>query len=338
MALSRLISQVIHKMQGLTVKSFNARGLGDKFKRRLIFDWLRQNERGLVCLQETHSTKETEGIWKSQWGGKIIFSHGISNSSGVAVLVPPGLDIDIINHVSDIEGRLLIMEANYEEHNFILCNVYAPTKDKKEEQLAFLEKLRKQLENYLDRDLIIGGDFNACINPEIDKSGGTKESQSLYAKEIESLQEEFNLCDVWRIRHPNLKRYSRRDRTRAGLVQSRLDFWLISTQLENKVTETDIHPGRRSDHSLISLKINFIVGEKRGRGFWKMNTSLLHDQDYLMKIRNVIQYCKQKYESLEDKRLLWDTMKCEIRAETISFSCHKAKTRKQEEVLLTERL
>ena len=241
------------------------------------------------------------------------------------------MQIDITNHTGDDEGRLLVIDVNYEGHNFILCNVYAPTKDKMDKQLIFLTLLRNHLENHLDKELILGGDFNVCIDPDIDKTGGTEENQSVYAKEIVSLQEEFGLSDVWRVRNPTVKRYTRRDRTRAGLVQSRLDFWLISTQLEQKVLKTDVLPGRRSDHSLITLKIEVIPGEKHGRGFWKMNTSLLKDRAYLDQTRKLIEICKQKYRDLDDKRLLWDVMKCEIRADTISYSCYKAKVQRETE-------
>ena len=156
------------------IHSFNARGLGDSFKRRAIFDWLRQNHQGIIFLQETHSTKDTENIWKTQWGGQILFSHGKSNSSGVAVLFPTDMQIDITNHTGDDEGRLLVIDVNYEGHNFILCNVYAPTKDKMDKQLFFLTILRNHLENHLDKELILGGDFNVCIDPDIDKTGGTE--------------------------------------------------------------------------------------------------------------------------------------------------------------------
>jgi hypothetical protein len=60
--------------------------------------------------------------------------------------------------------------------------------------------------------------------------------------------------------------------------------------------------------------------------------------DYLDKIKSVIADCKEKYQNLEDKRLLWDVMKCEIRADTISYACHKAKVQRRMELELSERL
>lgn len=69
-----------------------------------------------------------------------------------------------------------------------------------------------------------------------------------------------------------------------------------------------------------------------------MNTNLLQDEDYLNQIKRLIRQCKDKYKDLNDKRLVWDVTKCEIRAETISYACYKSKSRKQMENELIKRL
>ncbi len=50
----------------------NANGLGDKAKRIAVFTKLKKLGKGIFLLQETHSTKATENIWKSQWGNQNI--------------------------------------------------------------------------------------------------------------------------------------------------------------------------------------------------------------------------------------------------------------------------
>ena len=45
------------------------RGLANNEKRRAIFDKHRANA-DILILQETHSCKEFENIWVSEWGGK----------------------------------------------------------------------------------------------------------------------------------------------------------------------------------------------------------------------------------------------------------------------------
>ncbi len=72
----------------LLLNSLNCRGLADGRKRRAIFQWLKTYHKGIVLLQETHSTSSCEKQWLSEWGGEIFFSHGNYNARGVAILLP----------------------------------------------------------------------------------------------------------------------------------------------------------------------------------------------------------------------------------------------------------
>ena len=90
----------------------------------------------------------------------------------------------------------------------------------------------------------------------------------------------------------------------------------------------DILPGRRSDHNIISIYLERTDAGKRGRGFWKLNTSLLKDNLYLGKIRACIENCKIKYGDITDSRLLWDVTKGDIRLETIIILSRYQKLKK----------
>ena len=46
------------------------------------------------------------------------------------------------------------------------------------------------------------------------------------------------------------------------------------------VASADIVPAFKTDHSLITLNIS-LHSNPRGRGFWKLNASLLTDTDYI---------------------------------------------------------
>ena len=50
------------------ILSYDTRGLGDERKRRKIFNYIKKNTSGkaVVFLQETHSTKKHENLWKYQ--------------------------------------------------------------------------------------------------------------------------------------------------------------------------------------------------------------------------------------------------------------------------------
>ena len=63
--------------------SLNLRGLNQARKRRQLFRWLHNYKFDVIFLHETYSTQNVEAIWKSQWGGNIIYSHGRNHSKGV---------------------------------------------------------------------------------------------------------------------------------------------------------------------------------------------------------------------------------------------------------------
>ena len=307
--------------------SFNTRGLGDRKKRRSVFQWLRTYHNGIILLQETHCVANSEGQWKQDWGGNIFFSHGNNLSRGVAIMLPKSMEFEVHNEISDEQGRFLLLDITIEECNFFVINIYAPTKDKEAEQADFISYVKTILQEYYDKNMIIGGDFNICLNPDIDKKGGKNEKISAVSNDLEDFQTEFNLIDIWRVMNPNSRKFTWRGNTRNGLVQSRLDFWLISAHMIYDFIFTDIRPGIKSDHSLITFKIK--ETQQRGRGFWKFNASLLKDMTFIDKIKRLIIECTEKYSTITNKALLWDVVKCEIRSEAVSYSVWKAKEDKQ---------
>ena len=169
---------------------------------------------------------------------------------------------------------------------FVLVNVYAPTKDKYVKQNDFLKDLHELIENYSEKNLLIGGDFNVYLNPKCDKRGGVAESQSDYSKNLQGLITEFNLVDIWRLRNQDKFQFTRREKTKSGIVQSRLDYWIVSSALEYSIERVDIKPGYCSDHSILNVRIELIGTQTRGKSTWKFNNNLLHDDKYLALVKN----------------------------------------------------
>ena len=64
---------------------------------------------------------------------------------------------------------------------------------------------------------------------------------------------ENDLCDIYRIRNPQEKRFTWRRKTL--FKQKRLDFFLVSDMLQDNIRTVDIIPSVQSDHSAIILKI-----------------------------------------------------------------------------------
>ena len=95
----------------------------------------------------------------------------------------------------------------------------------------------------------------------------------------------------------------------------------------NMSENATITPGFRTDHSLISLKLQ-VHDQKREPGFWKLNTSLLVDKDYVDRIKGVIDSISKYFKSQNtNPDLLWELVKAEVRGESIKYSSFKKKQR-----------
>ena len=313
----------------LELSSLNVRGLNNQKKRKTIFQWLKSSHPGIVLLQETHSLEEDEKAWVSEWDNDIIFAHGTNNSRGVAILLDSKYEY-IINKVDrDLQGRFIILNLSIDSVVFVIVNIYAPTKDDAYSQKVFYDELAKNLDAYIDCNIIIGGDFNVCLNPTLDKQGGIKEKQSLCAKQIETIAENLDLIDIWRALNENTKRFTWRSQTRKGRVSSRLDYWLISSHLCFDIQSTEIEPSIKTDHSLVSMTLALRESPERGRGTWKFNNSLLTDKDYVDRIIAFLETCDTKYISINNRAMMWDVLKCELRGITIEYSINKAREKRK---------
>jgi exodeoxyribonuclease-3 len=262
---------------------------------------------------------------KKCWPGQIFFSHGTTNSKGVAILLHIDLKVDIDNVVIDPNGRYLIIEGCIAENNIALCNYYAPTSDKPCEQIELLDILQSLLSN-VHHKLILAGDMNTWLQPTLDKYGNSKLTKT--ARKLNDILEQYDLIDIWRILNPETKRYTWRSKGKRGIQQSRLDYFLVANSFIYRVGKCEIGPSIYSDHNIISLEIKCKPNNVRGRGFWKFNTSLLRDKEYVDKINNIIDETIENHKEIKNYGLLWDTVKMRIRGASISYSSYKSKINK----------
>ena len=271
-------------MDRLCTGSLNVRGLGDITKRKSIFNFLKSKRFDIYLLQEVHCTADTTNLWKQQWGGKIYMSHGTTNSRGAMILINPKMDCEVELQFTDTEGRLLGISAVINGKTYLIINVYGPNEDKP----TFFQDMIHMIGNCPDYDhLLIGGDFNFVLNPEMDRMDSMLNHTNCQELIAEYIKKE-NLCDIWRSRNPEIKQYTWcRQFIKGKLSASRIDFFLISEHLGSKVKTIDINVGFRTDHSLIELSID-LHENSRGPGVWKLNNLILNEDEYVELIKNCI--------------------------------------------------
>lgn len=91
------------------------------------------------------------------------------------------------------------------------------------------------------------------------------------------------------------------------------------------VESTDITPAIKTDHPAIELVSKDSHQRVKGPGYWKMNVSLLEDENYLNELKNNLPEWKTTgISNLSDKRSNWDWLKYKIRNHAIYYSKQQA--------------
>ena len=117
--------------------------------------------------------KSIEKIWKSQWRGQCIFSHGTSASKGCAVLIKKNCGVKIHFVKNDTLGRFNIIDLSVDNYRFTLCNIYAPNDDTPE----FFQEIFSIVDKIKPDNYIVAGDFNTTLGHLDKKSSlGTNSS------------------------------------------------------------------------------------------------------------------------------------------------------------------
>ena len=131
---------------------------------------------------------------------------------------------------------------------------------------------------------------------------------------------------IWRIRNPKEKRFTWRQKT--PVIQRRLDYGLVSSVI----------PSLKSNHSTIVLSLNGTENGPRGPSYWKLNSSLLDDMEYVSLINTKYRLWNDEFKDVKDPRVFCDLMKYKIRQESIFYSKMKAKERRSKMATLEARL
>ena len=321
----------------MNIISFNANGLADYKKRIDVFDFLKSKKPSIVLLQETHWTNDLENVIRSEWGFDIIVNGIATNKNGVAVLFCNNFEYTLHNIEKCPNGSFIILDITINKKRVTLVNTYGPSGT---DSPAYFRKLFEKIENTTNENIVLVGDINVALDPNLDTSMYNRQNKPNAGKTIHEKMHLLNLVDVWRETHPNKRQYTwNKFNTNK---QGRLDYFLISKILMPYITDANICTGYRSDHSIISLKFKGYT-QKRDRSFWKFNNSLLKDPAYINVIKDVIKETKLQYgasiynvdnieginnDSLQltiNDQLFFEVLLMEIRGKTISYSSFKKK-------------
>ena len=335
-------------MAAINVFSCNVRGLGEQHKRRDVIHFLKNNKCDILMLQDTHLTQEKTSSFNSLWNGKAYHSCFKNNSRGTSILFNKNIQHEVINTFTDEKGNFIILECKISTDTYILGSVYGPNRDEPD----FYERIGNILDSTDYDHVIIGGDFNFVVNPDVDCYGYLQEHNVRARKKFMSICNKYDLIDIWRKQNPAKQQYTWFTPSRQK--GARLDMFFVSQHLSVLCNEMHISPGYRTDHSQISISL--VASQSRGPGLWKLNESLLNDEDYTEIVNNCILNTVEEYalpiytkdyishvpnfKEIQFKindDLFYETLLMLIRGETVQYSKRKAKQKREKEKdLMTE--
>lgn len=319
----------------LNVISLNTRGLKDNLKRKAIFLHCKGFKAHCVLLQETHSCASDATYWTTQWGDKILYSHGSNRSGGVAICFNkcPG---SVISHKADDNGHWLIAVIQMENAYIILANVYGYNNiTQNKNLLQEISEIISQYKTFYHTELILfGGDFNLAPDDYLDRYP-TKFTDTHYNATLLELCNTFSLIDIWRSINPNLRQYSWIKPN--GSVRSRIDLWLATPDLAALASDVTISNAPLTDHCLLFLNLKPQIRSNKRNVYWKFNADLLKKQNYCDTVKDLLSEIKYDV-TIGNYCCRWEYFKFKVRQISIQFGKERSKTIREHELKLIQDL
>ena len=175
--------------------SINVNGLNSPIKRHRVGRWIRKHNPTICCLQETHLTQQDKHRLKVKGWKTIIQANGPQKRAGTAILISDMIDFKIHKIKKDRNGHYLMLRGSVNQEDLTIINIYAPN----EKPSKYIKRLLKELQQYINSNTIIVGDFNTPLS-QLDRS-----SRKKISKDIRELNEEIDkleLLDISRVIHP----------------------------------------------------------------------------------------------------------------------------------------
>lgn len=226
-----------------------------------------QSAADVIVLQETKA--QPEQIDTSLFESYYSFSNSADKKgySGTLILskekpisVTYGINIDQFDH----EGRVITCEY---EHCYIVC-VYVPNSQNELVRLDYRQNWDKAFTQYLHqlalvKPVLVGGDFNVAHTAIDLKNPKSNERNAGYTiEERNGFTDLLNagFIDSYRFLHPDTIEYSwwsYRFNARSKNIGWRIDYWLVSESIKDKINRAWIHTDwLASDHAPIGIEVN----------------------------------------------------------------------------------
>ncbi|CAC5423396.1 unnamed protein product [Mytilus coruscus] len=312
----------------VVICSLNCNGMRNVVNLQKFRSIVQDRKFGIVLLQETFWDDVFIQNVKHMYEGDIYYSNGMDGRQGVAVLASKYYKDKIkciykddqgrFIHVTYYENDILVNFVSLYAHNVVSdrCNFYDFVID-------YTKDYTKDLDN-----LIIGGDFNTSLSM-LDRGSKTCHINDEPYRKLTKLMDDNNLYDIWRARNPDCRIFSWKRISEGKLQQSRIDYFLVSRNMSSFVQSLYYNVTSMSDHSFVIMNLNCTCIE-RGPGLWVLNNTLLFNEEYVQRVKDIISQEKESELFHRDFLVWWDNLKYRIKRYSQTLSSDLAKQNKRE--------
>ena len=242
--------------------SWNVNGLRACMQKGFL-DFFKEINADFFCIQETKMQKGQLDL--NIEGYNYYMSSAIKKGYSGTLIYAKEKPLNIIygiNEKYNDEGRVITLEYP----TFYLINAYVPNAQDGLKRIDYREQFEDDLREYLlslNKPIIYCGDLNVAHNPIDLKNPKANEQNAGY-----SIQERTKFTtllnsgfiDTFRYLYPEKVTYSwwsYRFNARANNAGWRIDYFLISDSLKDKLIDSKIHTNVfGSDHCPVELDIN----------------------------------------------------------------------------------
>lgn len=308
--------------RGLTLASWNVRGLNSPIKRGKVFAHLKSLSPDIIFLQETHLKNDSHARLRCKWIGNIYHSSFPARARGTAIMMRKNIPFIHEATIADKEGRFLIVTGELYSTPLTLLNIYAPNIDSP----SFFKKVMSSIPNMSQTNLIIGGDFNCILDPYLDRSSTRRVEKSKSSIFLDTFINNTNMADIWRITNPTGREYSFYSAPHNSYT--RIDYFLIDAKLMPYATDAKYHSIVVSDHSPLTCNLA-IQNMVRPQMNWRLNPLLLTEREFCDYLKSQISlYFETNDNADTSPAILWEAFKAFLRGSVISFEAYRRKKNK----------
>ena len=266
----------------LNLATLNVRGVRDSSKCVRLLGELKNLRIEVAAVQETHFICAAD--CRVQENDFNVFSaYSSRRSAGISLLVGHSLDADIDVVFAGDGGRLVVADVAVKSFKFRLVAVYALTTAL--ERVSFFHRLALFLDD--SKRLVLMSDWNAILDPKIDKVGWGARRLGRCESSLVDLMTRHDLIDRFRLDHPGWEMWTWLHSSPSAKVGSYLDRWLFKRADSDFVSCPTFHLIAWTDHKLVSVSLR-LANRSSLAGYWKFNTSLLEIRDFRDRLDSLI--------------------------------------------------